>query len=270
MTEEEITLTYASWTPNALNEYLAESFMKKYPNITVNLVTFDDGDWNDNILNLASIGELPDVFWYNGNLDIAIQNGWLGDLTEYYENDPENEKVLTTVQNDGYFGGDKKLAAATQYYPFTIFLDESLFSKMNVEMPSPDWTYSEMTDLIREMTIPEEGIYGYTTGNKLVTMAPIVNQDADGEFGWDGEKFDLTNDWAEATNLRAEFIRNGNHAPLWGSDEAEAAFGDRELWAAETGRVAIVSEAWWTVRDFGSPEFVGKGIDFVPYVVPKG
>src|SRR5690625_3567744 len=114
MTEEEITLTYASWTPNALNEYLAESFMKKYPNITVNLVTFDDGDWNDNILNLASIGELPDVFWYNGNLDIAIQNGWLGDLTEYYENDPENEKVLTTVQNDGYIGGDIKLADETQ------------------------------------------------------------------------------------------------------------------------------------------------------------
>lgn len=270
MTDEEITLTYASWTPGELNEFLAEKFMEKYPNITVELVTFDEGDWNDNILNLASVGDLPDVFWYNGQLDVAIQNGWLGDLTAYFENDPENDMILSTIKNDGYFGGDRKLAAATQYYPFTIFLDENLFNKMNVEMPSPDWTYSEMTDLIRKMTFPEEGIYGYSTGNKLVTMAPIVNQDADGEFGWDGEEYDLTTDWAEATNLRAEFIRGGNHAPFQDTDEAEAAFGDRDLWVAETGRVSMVSEAWWTVRDFESPEFAEKGIKWVPYVVPKG
>lgn len=270
MTEEEITLTYASWTPHPLNEFLAEKFMEKYPNITVELVTFDDGGWNDNILNLASVGDLPDVYWYNGQLDVAIQNGWLGDLTEYFENDPESDLVFDTVKTDGYFGGDKMLAAATQYYPMVMLLDENLFNKMNVDMPSHDWTYSEMIDLIKKMTVPEEGIYGYTTGNKLVTIAPIVNGDADGEFGWDGEKYDLTGEWADAITQRAEFIRGGNHAPLWGTDEAEAAFGDREIWAGETGKVAIVSEAWWTVRDVSAEQFAEKGIKFVPYNIPKG
>src|SRR5699024_4791344 len=141
---------------------------------------------------------------------------------------------------------------------------------MNVVRTSADWTYSEMIDLMKKMTVPEEGIFGYNTFTKLVTMAPIVNQDGKGEFGWDGESYDLTKDWAEATNQHAEFVRSGVHAPLFDTDEAEAAFGDRLLWAANTGRLAMQLDAWWTIDLFSQPEFVDKGMNWVPYVVPKG
>ncbi|GAB2572043.1 ABC transporter substrate-binding protein [Gracilibacillus alcaliphilus] len=270
MTDDEITLTYASWKNHELNEFLADKFMEKYPNITVEVVPLDTEGWNDNLTNLASTGELPDVFWYNGNVDIAIRNGWLGDFTEYFEADPETEDLLDTMVDPGYFDGERKMAAATDYFPYAVFLDENLFERMNVDMPSPDWTYNEMIDLIQEMTVPEQGIFGYNTGGKLLTIAPIVNQDAVGEFGWDGEKYDLTTDWAEAANLRAEFIRSGVHAPLFDTDEAEAAFGDREIWPASTGKVAIQIDAWWTVGAFSEPEFTDKGMKWVPYVVPKG
>lgn len=270
MTEEEITLSYASWANPELNQFLADKFMEKYPNITVELVTLEQEGWNDHLTNLASTGELPDVFWYLGNVDIAIRNAWLGDMTEYFEADPETSDLLDTVVDVGYFDGERKLAAAANYYPYTIFLDENLFEKLNVDMPSPDWTYSEMIDLMQQMTVPEQGIYGYNTFTKLVTMAPIVNQDGTGEFGWDGESYDLTTDWAEATTQHAEFVRSGVHAPLFDTDEAEAAFGDRLLWAASTGRLAMQLDAWWTNGLFATPEFVDKGIKWVPYVVPKG
>src|SRR5690625_5208236 len=270
MTEEDITLTYASWAHGELNKNLADKFMEKYPNITVELVELEQEGWNDYLTNLASAGELLVVFWYQGNVDIAIRNSWLGDFTEYFENDPESDTILSTLQDKGYFDGERKMAAPAAYQPFTIFLDENLFDKMNVDMPSADWTYSEMLDLIREMTVPEEGIFGYNTYTLLLTMAPIVNQDADGEFGWDGESYDLTGDWADAVTQRGEFLRNGNHAPFFDTDEAEAAFGDRELWAASSGRVAMQFDAWWTNGLFAEPEFVDKGIKWVPYVVPKG
>src|SRR5690625_5461862 len=110
------------------------------------------------------------------------------------------------------------------------------------------------------MTILEEVICGYNTFTQIFTMAPIINKDAIGEFGWDGEKYDLTGDWADATTLHGELVRSGVHAPFFDTDEAEAAFGDRELWAASTGRVAMQLDAWWTVGLCKEPEFVDKGI----------
>ena len=270
MTEEDITLTYASFSNGELNKFLADKFMEKYPNITVELVELEQDGWNDHIMNLASTGELPDVFWYLGNVDIAVRNAWLGDFTEYFENDPESDTILTTLKDKGYFDGERKMAAPAKYLPYTVFLDENLFNKMNVDMPSPDWTYSEMLDLMREMTIPEEGIFGYNTFTQIFTMAPIINKDADGEFGWDGESYDLTGDWADATTQHGEFVRSGVHAPFFDTDEAEAAFGDRELWAGSSGKVAMQLDAWWTNGLFAEPEFVDKGIKWVPYTVPKG
>ncbi|MDC3416863.1 ABC transporter substrate-binding protein [Aquibacillus salsiterrae] len=270
MTGEEITLTYASWANADLNNFLAEKFMEKYPNITVEIVPVEFQGWNDNLTNLASTGQLPDVFWYLGNVDVAIRNGWLGDMTQYFEADPESENILSSLKVQGYFDGERKLAAPVTNLPYTVFLDENLFKKQNVEMPSPDWTYSEMIDLIQQMTVPEEGIFGYNTFTKLLTIAPIVNLDALTEFGFDGEKYDLTGDWADAVTQRAEFVRSGVHAPFFDTDEAEAAFGDRLLWAASTGRVAMQLDAWWTVGLFKQPEFIDKGIKWVPYTVPKG
>ncbi|MDQ0257374.1 multiple sugar transport system substrate-binding protein [Evansella vedderi] len=270
MTEDEITLTYASWANGQLNEFLADRFMEKYPNITVEVVHLEFDGWNDHLTNLASTGDLPDVYWYLGNVDVPIRNGWLGDITEYFENDPESEDILSTLKIQGYFDGERKLAAPMQLLPFTIYLDENLFNQMNVDMPSADWTYSEMLELMQEMTVPEQGIFGYNTFTQLLTMAPIVNNDAFGEFGWDGEKYDLTKDWADAITQHAQFVRSGVHAPFFDTDEAEAAFGDRLQWAASTGRVAMQLDAWWTIDLFATPEFQDRGINWVPYPVPRG
>lgn len=270
MTEEEITLTYASWQNFELQQFLAEKFMEKYPNITVELHQLEQEGWNDHLTNLASTGDLPDVFWYLGNVDVPIRNMWLGDFTELFESDPESDMILDTLKTQGYFDGERKMAAPAGYLPYTIFLDENLFKAQNVEMPSPDWTWNEMIDLIKTMTVPEEGIFGYNTFTKLVTMGPIVNGDNIGEFGWDGEKYDLTGWWDDSLALHAELVRNGNHSPFFDTDEAEAAFGDRLLWAASSGRIAMQMDAWWTVDLFKTDEFVDKGIKWVPYVVPKG
>lgn len=270
MTEEEITLTFASWENADLQAKLVEDFMKKYPNIKVELVAVDQENWNDGLTNLANTSNLPDVYWYQGNVDVPIVNGWLGDMTEYWEADPENKEILTTLDQAGYIDGKHKMAAAVFYQPFTVFLDENVFNKLNVDMPSADWKYNEMIDLMKKMTVPEQEIFGYNDYTKLVTMGPIIQNDAIGEFGWDGEKFDMTKDWADALSTQAELVRSGVHAPFFDTDEAEAAFGDRLLWAASTGRIAMQLDAWWTKDLFATPEFVDKGIKWVPYPVPQG
>ncbi|WPC09645.1 ABC transporter substrate-binding protein [Globicatella sp. PHS-GS-PNBC-21-1553] len=270
MTEEEITLTFASWAHSDMKQLQAERFMEKYPNITVEIIDMQLDGYMDTLSNLAAAGEMPDAFWYLGNVDVPIVNGWLGDMTEYWENDPESEDVLVTLQDKGYLDGERKLAAAVAYQPYTIFLDEAVFEKLNVPMPSTDWTYDEMIELMQTMTVPEQGIFGYNDFTLLLTMAPIVKNDAEGEFGWNGETFDMTGEWAEALSQQAEYIRTGVHAPLFDSDEAEAVFGDRLMWSASSGRIAMQLDAWWTKDLFNSKEFTDKGIKFVPYPVPRG
>ncbi|MFV0343292.1 MAG: ABC transporter substrate-binding protein [Anaerocolumna sp.] len=272
MTTENITLTYASWENEVLTKYLAEQFMKKYPNITVEVVTLALDGYNDSLLNLVATGQMPDAFWILGECDFAIQNDLLGDMTAYWENDPEADNVLTTINEGkfGYYGTDKKWATPVKFFPEVVFANKTVFDQLNVEMPSTDWTWEDMVASIKQMTVPEQGIYGFNQFRTMVTWYPVASSDTVwGEFGWDGTKFDMTN-WADGLNTQAELINGKYHAPAFDSDEAEAAFGDRTMWAGYSGKIAYQFDAWWTFNNlFATQEYLDLGLVYVPYSVPK-
>ena len=269
MTTENITLTYASWDNAYMNEYLAEKFMEKYPNITVELVELEQATWNEGLFNLASTGNLPDVFWYLGDVSAALDNHWLLDFSAYYNADEENEKIPASIKEAGTFG-DLRLSAPVKNLPFAVFLDRTVFEKLNIPMPSVDWTYSEMIELAKKLTVPEQSIYGMNLFTQLTTISPIVNQETSiGEFGWNGESFDFSV-YAEAYEQQREFSRTGVFPPAFGSEEAAQAFGDAEVWAAATGQLGMQVDAIWTANLFETAEFKDKGIDMVIYPVPNG
>ena len=269
MTTENITLTYASWDNWMLQEFLAEKFMEKYPNITVELINMAQDTWNEGLYNLASSGSLPDAFWYLGDVTAALDNMWFYDMTELFDADPENENMVDSLKPAGVFNG-KRLSVACKNLPYAIFLDRAVFEKLNVPMPSPDWTYSEMIALAKQMTVPEQNIFGMNMFTQLLTIAPIVQNDAWGEFGWDGSTFDLTTDYADGYEQQREFFRTKVFPPAFGSEEAGQAFGDPNVWSASTGQLAMQLDAVWTANLFETAEFQDKGIDFVIYPVPKG
>ena len=272
MTTEKITLTYASWENEVLTTHLAQKFMEKYPNITVELVSLPLDGYNDALLNLVATAQLPDAFWILGECDFAIANDLLGDMTEFWENDPEADNVLTTINDGkyGYYGTDKKWATPVKFFPETIFANMTVFEQLNKEMPSGDWTWEDMVNSIKEMTVPEQSIYGFNQFRTIVTWYPVAaDSNVWGEFGWDGTKFDMTH-WADGVNLQAELINGKYHAPYWDTDEAEAAFGDRTMWAAYSGKIAYQFDAWWTFNNlFASQEYLDLGLVYVPYTVPR-
>lgn len=272
MTTEEITLSYVSWENEVLTQFLAEKFMEKYPNITVDVITLPLDGYNDALLDLIAAGEAPDVLWILGECDFAIHNQLLGDMTEYWKNDPEAENVLPTINKYkfGYYGTDRKWATPVKFFPETIFANKTVFEQLNVEMPPVDWTWEQMVDYIKQMTVPEQGIYGFNQYRRIVTWYPVAaDENCCGEFGWDGEAFHMSN-WADGLNLEAELINGGYHAPAFDSDEAEAAFGDREVWAAYTGKIAFQFDAWWTFNNlFAQDEYLDRGLVYVPYLVPR-
>jgi len=267
MTTEEITLTFMSWENYYLQQHLAQRFMERHPNITVEVLYHPLYGFNETLFNLAGAGNLPDVFWYLGNITVPLENQWLGDFSEFFNADPDSAYMPASLYYAGTLG-NLRVAAPSKVLPFAFYLDRSVFERANVPMPPLDWTWSQMLDTAREMTIPEQQIFGMYKFTQFHTTGPIVNQDAIGEFGWNGETFDFSG-FADAIELEQEFRRTGVFAPPVG-DAREAAFGIYNIWPASTGQIAMQKDAIWTANYFSTDAFTDRGIEWVIYPMPRG
>lgn len=187
MTTDEIELTYMNFDNKVLTEYLAQKFTEKYPNIKVNIIyVAAGGEYNDTLLNLVNTGQTPDCFMILGNCDFALSNSLLGDMTEYWENDPENDNILPSINGAklGYYGTNQKLSTPMKFFPDAIYADMAVFEKLNVAMPPTDWTWDEMVQAFKDVTSPDEGIYGFNQFHSIVTYYPVAaDPNCIGEFG---------------------------------------------------------------------------------------
>lgn len=271
MTKDEIELTYMNFDNKVLTEYLAEKFMEKYPNIKVNVVYVAAGEeYNDTLLNLVNTGKTPDCFMILGNCDFALSNSLLGDMTTYWENDPENENVLPSINGAklGYYGSDQKLSTPMKFFPDALYADMAVFEKLNVAMPPTDWSWDEMIQAFKDVTSPDQGIYGFNQFHSIVTYYPVAaDPDCIGEFGWNGREFDLTN-WAVGVNALGDLMKGKYRAPLT-EEEIVAWLGSNE-WAGASGKIGFQIDAFWTYLNlFDTEEYRNKGIEFVPYATPS-
>lgn len=271
MTTDEITLTYMHFDNESLVNAVADAFMKKYPNIKVETQAFSTDGYNDTLLNLVQSGQTPDCFMILGNCDFALSNALLGDMTPYWEADPENNNILPSINSAklGYYGTDKKLATPIKFFPDAIYCDLNVFETLNIDAPSTNWTWDEMIDSFKAATNTDAGTYGFNQFHSLVTYYPISNgNNLIGEFGWDGKSFNMK-EWAAGVNQWAELVNGKYHAPYGDTDEMEAWTGDRLMWAAYTGKLGFQIDAWWTYLNlFDTPDYRNRGMEWVPYTTP--
>lgn len=274
MTTENITLTYLNFDSEVLTQKLAEEFMKKYPNITVNVEYINVADFNTTLLNLISAGTVPDCFMFS-DADFALSNNLLYDFTDLWNADPENQNLLPTINEYkiGYYDTDTKLATPMKFFPGIVYVDRSVLKTLNIDMPRTDWTWQEMIDLIKAATdhTQKPDYYGLGTYTRLDSLYGIAaSQSIRGEFGWDGNGFDL-GVWAVGEQEQADLKINGYVAPNTATQKMEDWLGDWDAWAGASGRVAVMTEAYWTYMNlWDTDEYkVEKGIHFVPYAVPS-
>lgn len=271
MTTDNITLTYMHFDNEQLVNAVADAFMAKYPNITVETQAFSTDGYNDTLLNLVQSGQTPDCFMILGNCDFALSNALLGDMTPYWEADPENANILPSINNAklGYYGTDKKLATPIKFFPDAIYCDLNVFETLNEEAPSTNWTWDEMVNAFKTATNADAGTYGFNQFHSLVTYYPVANgSGVIGEFGWNGETYDMEQ-WAAGVNQWAELVNGKYHAPYFDTDEMEAWTGDRLMWAAYTGKLGFQLDAWWTYLNlFDTPDYRNRGMEWVPYTTP--
>lgn len=268
-TTDPITITFWTWDDFELTEALAAKFMELHPNITIDILQTSTGDCTASLNNMAAEGNLPDVFFWL-DLDPLLSNKMMYDITEFVENDEEYQtKMYASLQKVGYVDGKRCYFMAGENLPAVVYLDKSVFDKMNVDLPSQDWTWEEMCELIESMSDEAQGIWGYNFFMGPVTCGPIaLVEDAKGEFGWDGEKYNYEV-WAECMELQSDYARKGYQA-IQGSDAYLAVVPDN-LWPGESGHVAIQMDAYWTLNNIYTQAYcLERGVNMVPYNIPVG
>ena len=271
LTTDEITLRYACWgqaeagEPEVLQALIAQ-FEEAHPNIHVEFVPIDQGTWDTGLTNLASQGQLPDVFWVF-SVSAAVSNEWALDLTEFYEKDPDAQELYPTMVSSSKIGG-KNYSYPAVLFPHMVFMNKTLFDKYNVDLPSTDWTWDDYFDLAEELSHPEEFYFGVS--NPLyVDLFPAAINGNQGKFGWDGEAYHFDDVWVEAVETRAEVINN-KICEWMSAEDKEAVLGDPGAWPPGKGRTAMHIDWPWTMAMFNTTVKEETGCEFVYYPLPMG
>ena len=271
LTTDEITLRYACWgqaeagEPEVLQALIAQ-FEEAHPNIHLEFVPIDQGTWDAGLTNLASQGQLPDVFWVF-SVSAAVSNEWALDLTEFYEKDPDAQELYPTMVSSSKIGG-KNYSYPAVLFPHMVFMNKTLFDKYNVDLPSTDWTWDDYFDLAEELSHPEEFYFGVS--NPLyVDLFPAAINGNQGKFGWDGEAYHFDDAWIEAVETRAEVINN-KICEWMSAEEKEAVLGDPGAWPPGKGRTAMHTDWPWTMAMFNTTVKEETGCEFVYYPLPMG
>ena len=273
MTTDEITLTYACWglgengETQARDKQLA-AFMDAYPNIHVEFVelTQGDPDWTNGLVALAAEGKLPDVFW-TYSVTNAVANEWALDVTEYYENDPDAKEVYSGLVEASRLNG-KLYSMPTVMFPYMVFLNKSLFEKYNEPLPSYDWTIDEFKAIAERISHEDEFYFGTSQPNYVDYFLCQYNK-GQSQRGWDGEAYHFSQTWADALNLKYDWIDNGTLE--WESAEDKLKWlGDEGAWPPGKGRSAMHFDWSWTVSFFEETVAAETGMEFLYYPQPAG
>ncbi len=278
-TKDPIELTYAMYEDIEISEALAYEFENLYPNIDVNVMELDVGNYTEELFAMQAVGKLPDCFWILGSPENYITNGLLMDMSRLWEADPESSNVIRGINEYklGYYGTDFKWATPVKFFPTAAFVNMEVFYRNNVDMPAMDWTWEEFEETVESMTGIDkcygEYIFGYTGNVSVITWYPIAaDKNCIGEFGWNGAEYDMEN-WAYGMNLEAHWIQN-EVKPYdllnGGMEQISEKYGDNVLYPQDEGYSAINLDYWWNWENyFITDEFIlGNKVVFVPYMMP--
>lgn len=273
LTSEEITLKYFHFDQDETVQYLADVFMELYPNIKVEAVYENVGTYQDTLTAMFTDGDAPDVIMYS-DADAALKNMWLQDISSYYNSDNETKELASTVNDAGLgcFETSKRYAVPVKFFPSAVYVDRNVLKKLNLAIPTQNWTWSDMINIIKSATTDiGDGLSYYGLGyyNRLDSYYGIASsQDIIGEFGFDGTDFDL-GAWAVGEQEFSNLKLDGYIAPSQNSKAMLKWYGDQTAWCGLTGHVALFSEAFWTFQNlWNTADYEQYNLDIVPYVIP--
>jgi multiple sugar transport system substrate-binding protein len=282
--EDEITLTYATWQHTTadvvtIESLMANAFMEKYPNITIEFVYAGSGEeWDANFMALLETDLLPDVFLIN-RLANFLPFNILADITDLYENDPDTDYIFPSVQELGIYDG-VRYAVPTFIYPQIWLLNLEILEAAGVAIPGYDWTY-EQAEAIAQATTNENthiiGMYGcdfyHRELPKILKIKAATNADELAlanswlAASYDGFQFNYMDPvFLTAMNDMTEAMQGGYCVSGLDPATLEEWYLDPTFIPTYNGKVAMWREASWSAKN----NFSQMLFDWDVYPGPNG
>lgn len=158
---KKVTITYAFHDPAAFRAEAVKAFNEEFPNITVKLEEIAE-EFPTKIFTAAAAGTLADVVrvWEPHVLEFG-RAGQLRDLQPLIdaETDFNPEDFIASFYDFPVIDG-KRYGIADGWNAHLGYYNKDLFDAAGVAYPSKDWTWDDLVSLSRQISKPDEGIYG--------------------------------------------------------------------------------------------------------------
>jgi len=241
-----VEITYMMWgAPEELEvwQQVVDDFQAANPGVKVKVEVSDWDSYWTKLNTLVAGGSPPDIFAMDAPLYLDWQSrGALLNLKPYIDQSPGfldgfYPQTLKAYQlADGYYGLPR------DFQTVVVFYNKEMFDAAGVAYPSPDWTYDDLRETAKKLT---------------------VDQDGDGktdQYGFYADLWDMELFWSEAIWAFGGEIVNAEHTQtLIGEPNARPAW---ELIDAMVKDGSIPSPA--TAGEYGDDMFQAKVAAMTP------
>lgn len=265
----KVNLTYAIWNAAqkpAMDAIIA-AFQAKNPNITVEVQVVPFAEYWTKLQTAVAGGSAFDVFWMNGpNFLTYASRGVLLDLEPHLAGVDKNafpKSLIDLYSYKGHLYGIPK-----DFDTIGLFYNKALFDAAKVPYPTADWTWDDLRQAAKKLTIKEGNTvkqWGFNaTPNAQQVYLNFIFQNGGKLLNEDGTKaliddpatceailflYDMMKDGSTPT--AAEMQANSNWAPIG------------NLFPA--GKIAMITSGSWQSKPLID---ANPNIDVAP--LPKG
>ncbi|MDI7274724.1 MAG: extracellular solute-binding protein [Anaerolineae bacterium] len=180
-----VTIRYANWNlgteeENNIQRQLIKKYTELNPRVTVEFVDMSgEGTWDDKLTAYAARGELPDVFMAD-KTPLYVKNGWLADLTELVNDDPDWPDV-PEVLKDGVTYSGKVLGLPAAQFVMGYFVNKDLYEAANLDAPEYGFSVDDFMTAVGSLHDPAKGILGLDEMEFVMGWYPHT---ADSDLKW--------------------------------------------------------------------------------------
>ena len=143
---------------NALKAALSEHFAPSNPDIHVELVWVSGGTYQAKLATMLAADMAPDLFMvHNAFFPTLVKNRLAYPLDELVAADPEvdlEQFFPEVVEACRYRGSLWNLPVS--FYTVMLYYNRDLFDKAGLDYPSVDWTWEDMLEAAKRLTIRDE------------------------------------------------------------------------------------------------------------------
>lgn len=154
---EEITLTLAMWGSEEDVEVYKKRVdlaKEKYPNITVEVI-YIPSEYDQKVQTMIAGGTSPDIIQLAEQIHAYSSKGQIISLNEYVEASGIDLNERYGSVHKVYSTGGELYAMPDRGGAMIVYYNKDLFDEAGVSYPTKDWTWDDLLDAAKKLTIKE-------------------------------------------------------------------------------------------------------------------